>query len=56
MVPLIFLFFDGWDCVPVSLFVWPEVSSRGISRRLVEPGLGVDLWTSEIALSLINIP
>lgn len=22
----------------------------------VEPGLGVDLWISEIALSLINIP
>ena len=32
------IFFDGWDCVPVLLVVWPEASSSGVCRQLDRVG------------------
>ena len=32
------LFADGWDCVPVLLVVWCEVSSTGTCRQLAGAG------------------
>lgn len=28
------LFVNGWDCVPISLVVWPEASSTGVCKKL----------------------
>ena len=30
----IFYSFDGWCCIPIFLFVWPETSSTGVCRQL----------------------
>ena len=51
---LIFFFFDGWDCVPVLLVVWPEASNTGVCRLLGRAGSWCrdeDLW--EISLRWI---
>ena len=27
------LFVGGWDCVPILLVVWPEVSNTGVCKK-----------------------
>ena len=46
--------FDGWSCVPVSLVVWPEISSTGVCRQLGEAGSWYwDVELQETSLWLI---
>lgn len=28
------LFVNGWDCVPISMVVWPEAPSTGVCKKL----------------------
>ena len=37
---------NGWGCVPILLLSGLRLSSTGVCRLLVGPGLGADMWTT----------